>query len=270
MSRARPGFSGSELLRRRPDGSGRGSRCATHLLSWACSGVLRPDVVIHTAYRQDGEGAREIVVDGSENVATAATAVGARLVHISTDVVFDGRKGGPYVEDDPPCPCTEYGRAKADAEARVAAAAPEALHRAHLADPRRPRPRAVQARARGAGPGSDVLLGRIRSPILVATSPRQFSSSPASNSRARSTSRGRTISRGQISQSSSRDGRRGVRPRRRGVRSTVRSTPRAHVGSSARDCGACVRCSHEPARRRDQPLPATACGQPRRLVSVGL
>jgi dTDP-4-dehydrorhamnose reductase len=88
---------------------------------------LRPDVVIHTAYRQDGEGAREIVVDGSENVARAATAVGARLVHLSTDVVFDGRKGSPYLESDRPCPCTEYGRAKADAEARVVEAAPDAL-----------------------------------------------------------------------------------------------------------------------------------------------
>ena len=76
--------------------------------------------MIHTAYRQDGDGAREIVVDGSENVARAAAAVGARLVHLSTDVVFDGRKGAPYVEDDTPSPCTDYGRAKAEAEERVA------------------------------------------------------------------------------------------------------------------------------------------------------
>ena len=56
--------------------------------------------MIHTAYLQDGPGAREITVDGAENVARAAAAVGARLVHLSTDVVFDGRKGAPYVEDD--------------------------------------------------------------------------------------------------------------------------------------------------------------------------
>ena len=88
---------------------------------------LRPDVVIHTAYRQDGQGAREIVVDGSENLARAARAVRARLVHVSTDVVFDGRAGRPYVEDDPPCPCTAYGAAKAEAERRVVAACPGAL-----------------------------------------------------------------------------------------------------------------------------------------------
>ena len=66
-------------------------------------------------------------MDGAENVARAAAAVGARLVHLSTDVVFDGRKGEPYVEEDEPCPATEYGRAKAEAELRVRAAHPAAL-----------------------------------------------------------------------------------------------------------------------------------------------
>ena len=82
---------------------------------------LRPDVVIHTAYRQDEDDVNTV---GSENVARAAAAVGARLVHLSTDVVFDGRKGAPYVEDDPVSPVTDYGRAKAEAEVRVAAAHP--------------------------------------------------------------------------------------------------------------------------------------------------
>ena len=88
---------------------------------------LRPEVVIHTAYRQDGPAARDIVAGGSENVALAAAAIGARLVHLSTDVVFDGRKGAPYVEDDAVCPVTDYGRAKAEAERRVAVAHPDAL-----------------------------------------------------------------------------------------------------------------------------------------------
>lgn len=88
---------------------------------------LRPDVVIHTAYRQDGPDARAIVVDGSRNVAAAARSVGARLIHLSTDVVFDGRKGAPYVEGDEPRPCTEYGEAKADAEREVVAAHPDAV-----------------------------------------------------------------------------------------------------------------------------------------------
>jgi dTDP-4-dehydrorhamnose reductase len=121
------GFLGRELLRLAPEATGervdvRDAHAVHELL-----GRLRPDVVIHTAYRQDGDGARDIVVDGSENVARAARTVGARLVHLSTDVIFDGRKGSPYVEEDRPSPCTAYGAAKAEAEERVAAAAPDAL-----------------------------------------------------------------------------------------------------------------------------------------------
>jgi dTDP-4-dehydrorhamnose reductase len=121
------GYLGSELLRLRPDASAervevRDAAAVRDLLE-----RVRPDVVIHTAYRQDGPDARAINVDGSEHVARASAAVGARLVHLSTDVVFDGRKGAPYVEDDPVCPVTDYGRTKAEAELRVAAAHPGAL-----------------------------------------------------------------------------------------------------------------------------------------------
>ena len=56
-----------------------------------------------------------------------SAAVGARLVHLSTDVVFDGRKGSPYVEVDTPAPCSDYGRSKAEAERRVVAVHREAL-----------------------------------------------------------------------------------------------------------------------------------------------
>jgi dTDP-4-dehydrorhamnose reductase len=87
----------------------------------------RPDAVVHTAYRQDGPDAWSTNVDGAETVARAARATGARLVHLSTDVVFDGRQGSPYVEEDEPCPVTEYGASKAEAELRVAAAHPESL-----------------------------------------------------------------------------------------------------------------------------------------------
>jgi len=121
------GYLGSELVRRAPEASTervevRDAGAVEELLR-----RVRPEVVIHTAYLQDGPGAREITVDGAENVARAAAAVGARLVHISTDVVFDGRKGSPYVEDDPLSPVTDYGRAKAEAEGWVARAHPQAL-----------------------------------------------------------------------------------------------------------------------------------------------
>ncbi len=121
------GFLGRELLRRAPCATNeRVDVCDTQAVR-ALFERLRPDVVIHTAYRQQGPRAWEITVDGAETVARAAHAVGARLVHLSTDVVFDGLKGEPYVEEDEPCPTTEYGRAKAESERRVRAAHPEAL-----------------------------------------------------------------------------------------------------------------------------------------------
>ena len=82
--------------------------------------------VIHTAYRQKGPEFREINVEGSRAVARAAAAAGARLIHVSTDVVFSGRKGG-YTENDAPDPVTEYGESKAAAEEAVRAEHPRAL-----------------------------------------------------------------------------------------------------------------------------------------------
>ncbi len=121
------GYLGSELARRLPEASTERADVRDAAAVRALLERVRPDVVIHTAYRQDGPDAYEINVAGSETVARVAAAVGARLVHLSTDVVFDGRKGSPYVENDPVRPVTEYGRTKAEAESRVAAAHPDAL-----------------------------------------------------------------------------------------------------------------------------------------------
>lgn len=82
----------------------------------------KPAAVVHLAYRKDD---RRTIVDGSRNVAEAAAACGARLVHVSTDVVFAGRVA-PYTERDLPFAITEYGRMKAAAEEAVAAMCPAA------------------------------------------------------------------------------------------------------------------------------------------------
>lgn len=87
----------------------------------------RPDVVVNLAYVQDGPDAWGTNVDGARHVATAAAALGCRLLQMSTDVVFDGRKGAPYVEEDEPTPCTDYGRSKAEAERVVVDVDPGAL-----------------------------------------------------------------------------------------------------------------------------------------------
>jgi dTDP-4-dehydrorhamnose reductase len=83
-----------------------------------------PDVVIHTAYVM---GDAETITRGSRNVALAAHRVGARLIHISTDLVFDGEQGAPYAEDAEPRPVSAYGQAKLEAEALVRSQHPQAL-----------------------------------------------------------------------------------------------------------------------------------------------
>jgi dTDP-4-dehydrorhamnose reductase len=121
------GFLGRELLLLAPGASGDRVEVREPAAVRALFEEVRPEVVIHTAYRQDGPGAWATTVDGAENVARAARAIDARLVHLSTDVVFDGRKGSQYVEEDEPSPVTEYGRAKAESERRVRAAHSDVL-----------------------------------------------------------------------------------------------------------------------------------------------
>jgi dTDP-4-dehydrorhamnose reductase len=85
---------------------------------------IRPSAVIHTAYRQDEP---RVNSEGAAVVASAAAGLGARLIHISTDLVFDGTKREPYTEDDEPKPLDDYGRSKLEAERRVLELHPEAL-----------------------------------------------------------------------------------------------------------------------------------------------
>ena len=131
------GYLGGELARRAPDATGtylsaerpgavqldvRDQDAVARLMS-----ELRPAAVIHTAYREARDGAREVNVAGARNLAQAAAEVGARLVHVSTDLVFDGALGRPYAEDDPPRPLLEYGRQKLAGEQAVREALPSAL-----------------------------------------------------------------------------------------------------------------------------------------------
>lgn len=91
---------------------------------------LKPETVYHCAAytavdKAEDEGKEldeRINVDGTRNVALAAEAVGATLVYISTDYVFDGTKrDGMYKTDDATNPLNEYGRTKLLGEEEVAA-----------------------------------------------------------------------------------------------------------------------------------------------------
>jgi dTDP-4-dehydrorhamnose reductase len=156
------GYLGSELLRR-TDAVGVSSADADIRDAGAVRALferLRPRAVIHTAYRQDD---RATTFDGAVNVAAAAMDV--RLVHLSTDVVFDGEKGAPYLEEDEPTPLTDYGRAKADAERAVLAQHPGALvvRTSLIYGGARPGPQELLA----ADPDATFFTDEVRCPIQV-------------------------------------------------------------------------------------------------------
>lgn len=96
---------------------------------------LRPWAVVHCAgwvrvddAEVDEAGCRRANADAPAALAGACARHGARFVAFSSDLVFDGaRRIGPYVESDAPAPLNAYGRSKADMEARVLDALPEAL-----------------------------------------------------------------------------------------------------------------------------------------------
>jgi dTDP-4-dehydrorhamnose reductase len=95
---------------------------------------LRPDVVANTAAmtqvdrcESEAEAAERANARAPGFVADACRAVGARLVQISTDYVFDGRGTRPYREDDPTAPPSVYGSTKLEGERRSFAGCPDAL-----------------------------------------------------------------------------------------------------------------------------------------------
>ncbi len=75
----------------------------------------------------DEARARLINATGAGNIATVASEIGARLIHISTDYVFDGAASRPYLETDPVCPAGAYGRSKAEGEALVRQLCPQSF-----------------------------------------------------------------------------------------------------------------------------------------------
>lgn len=89
----------------------------------AAIAAFRPDVVIHAAAWTDVDGcardperAYQVNALGTQNVALACAEVGAVLVYISTNEVFDGTATEPYREWDPIHPINPYGRSKAAGE----------------------------------------------------------------------------------------------------------------------------------------------------------
>ncbi len=94
----------------------------------------RPDAVLNCSAcarvdqaEAEPEEAFRVNRDGARNVARSAAGAGARIVHFSTDYVFDGRERSPYAPDHPRNPLSAYARSKAEGEDAVAESAPDAL-----------------------------------------------------------------------------------------------------------------------------------------------
>ena len=92
-----------------------------------------PDVIVNAAagsepdkVDQDPEAATRINVDFPSRLAEIANHLGARLIHLSSDLVFDGSQS-PYRSTDLPNPLSSYGKQKLDAEKKVLKRCPENL-----------------------------------------------------------------------------------------------------------------------------------------------
>ncbi len=88
--------------------------------------AFRPEVIVHTACSNRTPEHIAAILPAAQHLAAGAHRLGARLVHLSSDVVFDGEHA-PYDDASPPTPLSDYARAKADAEAAVADLCPGAV-----------------------------------------------------------------------------------------------------------------------------------------------
>jgi len=88
---------------------------------------VSPDVIVHAAAytavddcESNEKHAFDVNAAATSTVVSAAQEVGARVMYISTDYVFDGEKQEPYVEDDVPEPASVYGKSKLAGERAIA------------------------------------------------------------------------------------------------------------------------------------------------------
>jgi dTDP-4-dehydrorhamnose reductase len=97
-----------------------------------CLKELQPQLVVNTAAmhhvercEEEPEKAFAVNALGSRNLALVTRDLGAVLMHVSTDYVFDGSKGSPYEEQDAPRPLSVYGNTKLSGEYFVRSTAPK-------------------------------------------------------------------------------------------------------------------------------------------------
>ncbi len=100
---------------------------------------VHPELIVHAGAMTDVDGCERDPTAaflanalGTQNVAAAAVSLGASLVYVSTNFVFDGEQSDPYHEFAEARPISTYGASKLAGERAVRALCPESLHRAHV------------------------------------------------------------------------------------------------------------------------------------------
>lgn len=87
---------------------------------------LKPQAILHAACSNRNAEHQAAITPAARHIARAAQSLNIRLVHVSSDVVFDGEHA-PYADASRPQPITDYARAKAEAEDVVAGICPDAV-----------------------------------------------------------------------------------------------------------------------------------------------
>jgi dTDP-4-dehydrorhamnose reductase len=97
-------------------------------------GKTKPDVLLNLAAMTDVDGCEDrpdaafrVNADGAGVLAGVCARLGIRMVHFSTDYVFDGTKTAPYTEEDATNPLSVYGKSKRRGEERIMASLPSAV-----------------------------------------------------------------------------------------------------------------------------------------------
>jgi dTDP-4-dehydrorhamnose reductase len=107
----------------RPELNLEAPNCIDRVIRWVAPNIVISAAAWTAVDQAEDEPERAFLANAEApgRLALAAKAVGARIIHVSTDYVFDGAKEAPYVEADPINPQSVYGRTKAEGEARVRA-----------------------------------------------------------------------------------------------------------------------------------------------------
>ena len=135
--------------------------------------TFRPDVILHLAASNRSINEQTMVssiIEGAENTLSAAGHIGCRIIHMSTDVIFDGT-ASPYSEDSPYAPKHAYGRAKVEAEKIIGRYANSVIIRPSLIYSLRIKDRSTEWVEKTLNDGNPVTLftDQIRNPVWTET-----------------------------------------------------------------------------------------------------